>query len=102
MNVSIEKIENGFIVTLGSKKTFCDVPEAVCGVLAEWALKMCENIDAENDRAQFLERMAQQQQLAHQMYSQQTAAAPSMWPDPNTATAAPAPWYRNIMGKLTG
>lgn len=43
MNIQIEQISNGFIVLLGNKKIFCDVPEAVCGVLAEWALAECEN-----------------------------------------------------------
>lgn len=43
MNVHIEKISNGFILTLDGKRIFCDVPEAVCGELAQWALAECES-----------------------------------------------------------
>lgn len=44
MNVDIEKISNGFVLTLNGKRIFCDVPEAVCGELAQWALAECENV----------------------------------------------------------
>lgn len=47
MNISIEKISNGFILTLNDKRIFCDVPEAVCGELAQWALAECENLKEE-------------------------------------------------------
>lgn len=43
MNIDIEKISNGFVLTLNGKRIFCDVPEAVCGELAQWALAECEN-----------------------------------------------------------
>jgi hypothetical protein len=46
MNLNIEKITNGYIVSLDEKKTFCDVPEAICGVTAEWVLAECKRLDA--------------------------------------------------------
>lgn len=49
MNINIEKISNGYVITIGSKKTFCDVPEAICGTLAEWALEECKRLDAGGD-----------------------------------------------------
>lgn len=57
MNIDIEKIENGFVVTIGSVKTFADVPEAVCGILAEWALKLCENMEKGNPTANQLHEL---------------------------------------------
>lgn len=37
MNIEIKKIENGFVVTIGSKQTFCSEAMGICGLLAEWA-----------------------------------------------------------------
>jgi hypothetical protein len=45
MNINIEKIENGYIITIDGKKTFCDVPEAICGVTSEWVLEECKRLE---------------------------------------------------------
>jgi hypothetical protein len=45
MNINIEKIENGFVVTIGSKKTFCDCAEAICGVTSQWVLDECDRLE---------------------------------------------------------
>lgn len=45
MNVTIEKITNGFVVTVDGKKTFCDVPEAICGLTSEAVLAECARLE---------------------------------------------------------
>ena len=45
MNLNIEKITNGYLVTINGKKTFYDVPEAICGATAEWVLAECKRQD---------------------------------------------------------
>jgi hypothetical protein len=52
MNLNIEKISNGYLVTLDGKKTFYDVPEAICGATAEWVLAECKRLEAEPTDAQ--------------------------------------------------
>lgn len=44
MNVNLEKIENGIVVTIGAKRVFCSTAESVCGLLAEWAMNECERL----------------------------------------------------------
>lgn len=46
MNINIEKITNGYVLTVDGVKTFCDVPEAICGTMAELILKHCKELDA--------------------------------------------------------
>lgn len=46
MNVNIEKITNGYLVTIDGVKTFHDVPEAICGQFAELILEHCKRLDA--------------------------------------------------------
>jgi hypothetical protein len=45
MNVTIEKITNGYVVSIDGKKTFCDVPEAICGLTSEWVLAECQRLE---------------------------------------------------------
>lgn len=45
MNVDIRKISNGYILKLGDKETFCDVPEAICGLMAEWIMEECKLLE---------------------------------------------------------
>lgn len=66
MNISIEKISNGFVISIGNKKTFCDVPEAVCGVLAEWALQVCENGEQEGGAQVSLKSYIDQMKIIEQ------------------------------------
>lgn len=68
MNINIEKISNGFILALGDKRIFCDVPEAVCGELAQWALAECENVkECTRDKmTAALELMWRQQEMKAQ------------------------------------
>jgi hypothetical protein len=49
MDISIRKITNGYILQIGSKQTFYDIPEAICGGMAEWVLETCKNLDAKKD-----------------------------------------------------
>jgi hypothetical protein len=45
MNITIEKLTNGYVVTINGKRTFCDVPEAICGMTSEAVLAECERLD---------------------------------------------------------
>ena len=78
MNISIEKISNGFVLTLGGKRGFCDVPEARCGELAQWALAECENAtESTEDRMEAaLELMYRQQEAAQR---QASPVPPNQW-----------------------
>jgi hypothetical protein len=78
MNVSIEKITNGFVVTIDGVKTFCDVPEAICGLTSEWVLKECEKKTPEQDDMARFVRMAAKQQLQQ---AAGLAAQPVYWTD---------------------
>jgi hypothetical protein len=49
VNVSIEKISNGYVVTIDGKKTFCDVPAAICGLTSEAVLETCTRLDNKTD-----------------------------------------------------
>ena len=78
MNVNIEKISNGFVVTIGSTKTFCDVPEAVCGELAKWALKECERLEKEGNpkKSGLLDTQKYMSQIAQIHQDQQAPWSP--------------------------
>jgi hypothetical protein len=54
VNVSIEKISNGYVITIDGKKTFCDVPEAICGLTSEAVLAECTRLDYAGDAAKVL------------------------------------------------
>lgn len=41
----IRKIANGYILRINGQETFCDVPEAICGLTSQWVLDACEQAD---------------------------------------------------------
>lgn len=45
MNIDIIKIENGFVVDIDGKKTFCSEAMGICGLLAEWAQATVERLE---------------------------------------------------------
>lgn len=45
MNLEIEKIENGFIVTMGHKKHHATCAEEICGLTSQWVLDTCESLE---------------------------------------------------------
>lgn len=45
MNINIEKIDNGFLVSIGGKRTFCSEAMGICGLLAEWAQAEVERLE---------------------------------------------------------
>lgn len=57
MNVNIEKITNGYILTVDGAKTFCDVPEAICGTMAELILKHCKELETKPSATEFATAM---------------------------------------------
>ena len=74
MNVNIEKITNGYILTVDDVKTFCDVPEAICGTMAELILKHCKELDAapakkgvSDELAKAVRQLAQAQAMPRQV-----------------------------------
>jgi hypothetical protein len=77
MNINIEKISNGFVLTLGGKRVFCDVPEAVCGELAQWALAECENAtESTEDKVKSAMELMYRQSQSQNDLAKQTAASP--------------------------
>lgn len=84
MNTNIEKIDNGYVVSINGKKTFCSTPESICGLLAEWALEECKRVDAGGNEAEdfaaFQARYAQTQLLKSQAHAQLTGAASPVSP----------------------
>lgn len=75
MNTNIEKIDNGYVVAIDGKKTFCSTPESICGLLAEWALEECKRVDV--DWATYAEQAALMKAQAH---AQLTGAASPVSP----------------------
>jgi hypothetical protein len=67
MNINIEKITNGFVVTIDGTKTFCDVPEAICGLTSEWVLKYCDELEKPKKAKLALSQYAIQKALAQQI-----------------------------------
>lgn len=71
MNIVIEKISNGYILTLNGLKTFCDVPEAICGLTSEWVLAECRKLEQpragvdSSEYAKHMEIALQQMEAAH-------------------------------------
>ena len=45
MNLEIEKIENGFIVTMGLKRHHATCAEEICGLTSQWVLDTCEALE---------------------------------------------------------
>lgn len=89
INVSIEKISNGFVITIDGKKTFCDVPEAICGELAQWALKTCENLKELKSKKSAVDELYEYQKLMAQLeQAQKQAQINPPWATV-TGTAAP-------------
>lgn len=84
MNVHIEKISNGFILTIGIKRVFCDVPEAVCGELAQWALAECENTISTSEAALKVAVDTAHSQLASAAKQQQAWIAVGCSPKPRS------------------
>jgi hypothetical protein len=78
MNINIEKISNGYVATIDGKKTFFDVPEAICGATAEWVLEECKALEADPsvDISNALKFMAQQQVVGQA--AQQQGILPSL------------------------
>jgi hypothetical protein len=75
MNLNIEKITNGYLVTIDGKKTFYDVPEAICGATAEWVLAECKRLESAPDPNEVQHRMAQMAKLS-KLYNDQL---PPQW-----------------------
>jgi hypothetical protein len=78
MNLNIEKITNGYLVTIDGKKTFYDVPEAICGATAEWVLAECKRLDSPPDLAALSKAQhALAQAQFNQAVAQQYGASPA-------------------------
>ena len=45
MEIKIEKIENGFLVTLGNRRMHATCGEEICGLTSQWVLDECEQLD---------------------------------------------------------
>lgn len=92
ISVSIEKISNGFVITIDGKKTFCDVPEAICGELAQWALKTCEDLQPEKnsdseDYMKLMKQLAQAQQQAQLQWHNPPLIGQPTWMSTCTTSA---------------
>lgn len=94
MNINIEKIANGYVITIDGTRTFCDVPEAICGITSEWVLKECERLEKGEDVADF--KYAQRAGLAHAAAQNQLAQAQKMG-----AAVSPTPAPSGLLGQLT-
>jgi hypothetical protein len=70
VSLNIEKIDNGFVVSVGGVKTFCSTGESICGLLAEWTLKACEELEKPqtySDAALGIAQAQQRQQIMQQI-----------------------------------
>lgn len=51
MKIEIEKLTNGYVVSIDGKRTFCDVPEAICGLTSEAVLAECTRLERKPSKA---------------------------------------------------
>lgn len=42
---AIEKIENGYLVSIGGRRYHATCPEEICGLTSQWVLDTCEMVD---------------------------------------------------------
>jgi len=78
-NINLEKISNGFVLTIGSKKIFCDVPEAVCGAMAEWVLEECKNAEEGDQTVLMTKAFEQAMRLQEQLEPQRQTTFNPPW-----------------------
>ena len=64
MEIKIIKIENGYLISIGNKTTFCDVPEAICGITSEWVFEEVARADKPNTYGE-LAKALQQAAVTH-------------------------------------
>lgn len=76
MNLDIKKISNGYVVSLDGKETFFDIPEAICGHVAEWIQDYCKHLDAKPSAGMSAELAKAMQQLAQAQIVGQPAKPP--------------------------
>jgi hypothetical protein len=83
MKLDIRKITNGFVVSIDGVETFCDIPEAICGHVAEWVQERCRNLESKTSYAGA--DAAMKSQLAQ-------ALAQAVSDDPNKAVSSIPPY----------